>query len=331
VTGTASALAAAPAGRRLRPAYLLSHPDAAAAGALALCCALFGVFAHGFVSLDNFRSILISVAIVCCMALGENLVILAGEIDVSVGSILALAGFVAGPVAVSTGNLWLTLAIGVGVGCAAGVLNGLVVAFARVPSIVATLGTLYVYQGLALLWSKSRNVVSVPPSASVLGAGRAFGVPAPALLVLAAFVVLTLWRRNTNTGRDLVAVGANRRAAHTMGVRVSAQLVVVFTICGTLAGLAAVMYLGEVGGIQTSVVGTNLVLQVIAACAIGGTSIQGGRGTDLAPVTGALLVGVITDGVVVLGVPGVWFPCVYGAFILLAVARDRVWQRGGVT
>ena len=194
------------------------------------------------------------------------------------------------------------------------------------PSIVATLGTLYVYQGIALLLSGSHNVVSVPASASVLGQGSVLGIPASTLVVLGAFAVITLWRRNTDAGRDLIAVGANRRAAQTMGVRVRRELIVAFTLAGTLAGLAAVMYLGEVGGMETSVIGTNTVLQVIAACAIGGTSIQGGRGTDLAPLTGALLIGVITSGVVVLGVAGVWFQFVYGALILLAVARDRLWQ-----
>ncbi len=321
-----TAARAVPAGRRIRAGFLLSHPDATVVATLVVCGVLFGVFASGFASVDNIRSIVISAAVIACIALGENLVILAGEIDVSVGSILALAGFAAGPVAVATDNLWLTLAVAVPVGCAAGVINGLIVAWTPVPSIVATLGTLYVYQGIALLLSGSHNVVSVPASASVLGQGSVLGMPASALVVLGAFAVITLWRRNTDTGRDLIAVGANRRAAQTMGVRVRRELIVAFTLAGTLAGLAAVMYLGEVGGMETSVIGTNTVLQVIAACAIGGTSIQGGRGTDLAPLTGALLIGVITSGVVVLGVAGVWFQFVYGALILLAVARDRLWQ-----
>ncbi|MGH3230484.1 MAG: ABC transporter permease [Streptosporangiaceae bacterium] len=320
-----TATRAIPGGRRIRVSVLLAHPDATVLATLVACGVLFGIFASGFASVDNIRSIVISAAVIACIGLGENLVILAGEIDVSVGSTLALAGFAAGPVAVATDNLWLTIAVAVPVGCAAGVLNGLIVAYTPVPSIVATLGTLYVYQGIALLVSGSQDVVSVPASASVLGQGTVLGLPVSALVVLGAFAVLTLWRRNTDAGRDLIAVGANRRAAQTMGVRVRRELIVAFTLAGTLAGLAAVMYLGEVGGMETSVIGTNTVLQVIAACAIGGTSIQGGRGTDLAPLTGALLIGVITSGVVVLGVAGVWFQFVYGALILLAVARDRLW------
>lgn len=321
----ASAMAGVRSGRRIRVAVLLAHPDTAVTATLVVCAAAFAVFASGFASVDNIRSIVISAAVIACIGLGENLVILAGEIDVSVGSMLALAGFAAGPVAVATDNIWLTLAVAVPVGCVAGLVNGLIVAWTRVPSIVATLGTLYVYQGIALLLSGSLNVVSVPPSASVLGAGSVAGFPAPALVVLGAFAAITLWRRNTNIGRDLIAVGANRRAAQTMGVPIRTELIVAFVLAGTMAGLAAVLYLGEVGGMQTSVIGTNTVLQVVAACAIGGTSIQGGRGTDLAPLTGALLIGVITDGVVVLGVAGVWFQFVYGALILLAVARDRLW------
>jgi rhamnose transport system permease protein len=321
----ASATAGLRRGRRVRVAILLAHPDGAVTATLVVCATVFAVFASGFASVDNIRSIVISAAVVACIGLGENLVILAGEIDVSVGSTLALAGFAAGPVAVATNNLWLTLAVAVPVGCVAGLINGLIVAWTRIPSIVATLGTLYVYQGIALLLSGSLNVVSVPARASVLGAGSIAGFPAPALVVLGAFAAITLWRRNTNIGRDLIAVGANRRAAHTMGVRIRTELIVAFVLAGTMAGLAAVLYLGEVGGMETSVIGTNTVLQVIAACAIGGTSIQGGRGTDLAPLTGALLIGVITDGVVVLGVAGVWFQFVYGALILLAVARDRLW------
>ena len=107
-------------GRRIRVSFLLSHPDATVVATVVVCGVLFGVFASGFASVDNIRSIVISAAVIACIALGENLVILAGEIDVSVGSILALAGFAAGPVAVATDNLWLTLAVAVPVGCAAG-------------------------------------------------------------------------------------------------------------------------------------------------------------------------------------------------------------------
>src|SRR5713101_7476844 len=142
---------------------VVSHPDVVALATVLVAVAFFSITARGFLSIDNFRSILLSVAVVACMALGENLVILAGEIDVSVGSILALAGFVAGPVALATGSTWPTLAVGLG--------------------------------------------VCVPDSADILGAGRFLGVPVPVLVVLVAFAILAVVRRNTNWGRDLMATG----------------------------------------------------------------------------------------------------------------------------
>lgn len=302
---------------------LFGHPDVLALSTLALAVVVFSVFANGFATTANFRSIVIAVSVFACMAIGENLVILIGEIDVSLGSMLALAGFAAGQAANNTHSMAITLLTGIGVGVAGGLVNGLLVALTKVPSIVVSLGTLYVYQGIALLISHSRNINSIPASTARLGSGNLFGVPRPALVVAAAFVVITIIRRNTRWGRDLLACGGNRRAATTMGVPVRRQIVLVFALAGLLSGLAAVVYLGQLGGMQTSVTQTNTVLQVIAACAIGGTAITGGRGTDLAPITGALLIGVITAGLVILGVPSVWLSCAYGGCILVAVARDR--------
>lgn len=301
----------------------LGHPDVLGVITLMIAIFFFAIFADGFFSTGNLRSIVITMAVYACMALGENLVILAGEIDVSVGSILALSGFAAGGLATATSNLWIVLGVALGVGLLAGLLNGLVVAYTRVPSIVVTLGTLYVYQGVALLISHSRNISSIPDSTAVLGSGDTWNIPHAALVVIVAFLILFVVRRNTSWGRDLLATGGNRQAAGTMGVPVRRQLLIVFSLAGLLAGLASVVYLGQLGGMQTSVTQTNTVLQVIAACAIGGTAITGGRGTDLAPITGALLIGVITSGLVILGVPSVWISCAYGACILVAVARDR--------
>jgi ribose/xylose/arabinose/galactoside ABC-type transport system permease subunit len=317
------------AGAGTRPArWFLSHPDLPALGTLLAAVALFSLTADGFLSPTNLKGVALSVSVVAVVAVGQNLVILAGEIDVSVGSIFAVAATSAGQVAVATGDLGLTIAVGLGAGLAAGAVNGAVVALTGVPSIVATLGSLYAFRGLALLLSDNRNINEVPPGPSALGSGDLLGIPRPVAVVLVAFAVVALIRRNTVWGRDLIATGNNRRAALTMGVPVRRELFWAFAVSGLLAGLGAVVYLGLLGGAQTSV-GTGLELQVIAACAIGGTSIQGGRGTDLAPLLGAVLIGVITNGVLILGVPGVWISCAYGACLLAAVAGDRLRVRLG--
>jgi len=298
--------------------------DAGALAALVVLILVFSVTAHGFATIDNARSIAISIAVVACLGLGQNLVIMTGEIDVSVGSIVALAGFAAGPVGVRTDSLFWTIVISLAVGAGCGLLNGILVAWTPVPSIVVTLGTLYVFQGVALIVSDSHNIVSFPLHASAFGTGFVFGVPRALLVVLVAFAALALVRRHTNWGRDLLPTGEHRAAARTMGVPVRVELVGAYLLSGLAAGLGTVIYLGSVGGMQTSIVDSNLALQVIAACAIGGTSIEGGRGTDLAPLTGAAIVGVITAGVVIMGVPGVWISVAYGVCLLVAVARDRV-------
>ena len=308
---------------------LLAHPDVTALAALALVLAIVALTAPGFATVTNIRNVLIEVSLVACMACGQNIVILSREIDVSVGSIMAVATFVSGRVAVGTGSLWLTVLVALAVGGLAGAINGVLVARTPVPSIVVTLGTLYAFRGVALLIANNRNIDSAAASASGFGSGSTLGIPNPVLVTLVTFLVIVALRRNTNWGRDIIATGANRRAAELMGVPVRKILFLAFVISVLTAGLGSVIYLGEHGGAFTSVASSGIELQVIAACAIGGTSIRGGRGTDLAPLIGAVFIGVITNGIVILGVPGVWITCAYGACIIAAVARDRITISGG--
>lgn len=310
--------------RHLRRPRWVNGADAGAIAVLVLLILVFSISARGFATADNARSIVISIATVASIALGQNFVMMAGEIDVSVGSIVALSGFLAGPIGARTGSLLLTLVLSLAIGAGCGVVNGMLVAWTRIPSIVVTLGTLYVFQGISLIVSQSHDIVSFPPAASGFGSGTVLGIPHAFVVLVVAFILFAVLRRHTNWGRDVLPTGEHRDAAWTMGVRVRSELVGVYVLSGLAAGLGTVVYLGAVGGVQTTIVNSNLNLQVIAACAIGGTSIQGGRGTDLAPVTGAAIVGVITAGVVILGVPGVWMSFAYGACLLVAVARDRV-------
>lgn len=304
------------------------HRDASAIGILLLLIVVFALAAPGFTSSANLQSILSIVAVTACIAIGQNLIILAGEIDVSLGSVLVLSGYAAGFVAMGTGSIVLTLITALAVGTVAGVVNGLLVGLTPVPSIVVTLATLYVFQGLGLLLADSRNIVGLPAETRILGAGATLGIPHSVWTLVVAFIAVTLIRRHTRWGRDLLAIGDNRRASTTMGVHVRKGLIIAFAAAGTLAGLASVIYLGQLAGIQTSVVNSNLILQVIAAVAIGGTSIDGGKGTDAAPIIGALIIGVVTSGIVILGVPGDWIPLVYGVCLLVAVARDRLFRSG---
>lgn len=303
--------------------FFLTRGELSSALALGVAVLVFATSATGFTTIGNLRGVLTDISIVLVVAFGVNLVVLAGEIDVSVGSILALAAVAAGFEAQETGALLVPMVVAIAVGTACGVVNGLLVTRLRVPSIVVTLGTLFAFRGIALIRASGREVVSVPASVRQLQTTEVFGIPLAIVLIFAIFVLLAILRAHVPVLRDLRAIGSNRLGAQTGGVAVGRGVFIAFVITGVLAGFGAVVYLAQVGGAQT-IVGSGLELQVIAACAIGGTSIQGGRGSDVAPVLGAALIGVLTNGILLLGVPAVWARCVYGGCILLAVSSDRL-------
>jgi ribose/xylose/arabinose/galactoside ABC-type transport system permease subunit len=294
--------------------------------ALVVSVAIFSLATDGFFSISNLRGTLVDITVILIVALGMNLIMLAGEIDVSVGSILAVCAVSAGLLAAETQSLWLPLGLAVAVGTVAGAVNAVLVTKVRVPSIVVTLGTLFIFRGVSLIIARGREVVSVPADIRRLSTESFLGIPIFAWTVIGFVVVVALLRANLTPLRDIPAIGSNRRAAQVAGVRVEGGIALAFILTGTLTGFAAILYLSLVGGAQT-IVGTNLELQVIAACAIGGTSIQGGRGSNLSPILGALLIGVLTNGILFVGVSGVWIQSTYGAAILLAVSSDRLRSR----
>ncbi len=239
---------------------------------------------------------------------------------------LGLCAVAAGAVAVSAGGLILPLLAGVAVGAVAGAVNGLLVTAGRIPSIIVTLGMLYALRGAILLVTGGTWITGVPDQTRVLGTGAVAGIQLPIVILLVLFVVMELVSRHSTWGRNVFAVGGNRRAARFAGLPIDRTRFLAFVLVGVFVGIASVIYLGRAGSVQTNT-GTGLELQVVAAVVIGGTSISGGRGSSLAALTGAVLIGVILNGLILLGVPGIWQQAVLGALILLAVATDVVRRR----
>lgn len=301
----------------------LARGDLAALVALVLATAFLTVAAPGFATISNLRGVLTDISVILLVAFGMNLVMLSGEIDLSVGSMLAVCATASGFLAMETGSLGGPLLLALVIGVVLGLFNGLVIAWMRVPSVVVTLGTLFAFRGLALLIAQGRQVVSVPVPVRSLSTSTIFGIPLAFLILLGTFMAVRVVRRNVPVLMDVLGIGANREGARVGGARIDLGLMLVFTLTGLLVGLGSVIYLSVVGGAQT-IVGTNLELQVVAACAIGGTSIGGGRGSDFAPVVGAVLLGVLINGILLLGVPAVWTQAAYGASILVAISADRL-------
>lgn len=304
----------------------LARPEAPALVFLALLIVVFSLANGKFLQVGNLESIVSSVAVLGVVALAVNQVVLAGEIDISTGSMLGLCAVAAGAVATTVGGLLLPLLAGVAVGALSGAVNGLLVTLGRIPAIIVTLGMLYALRGVILLVTGGTWITGIPPETRVLGTGTVLGVGVPVIVLVVLFVVVEVFSRNSTLGRDVFAVGGNRRAARFAGLPIDRVRFLTFVMVGVFVGIASVIYLGRAGSVQTNT-GTGLELQVVAAVVIGGTSISGGRGSTLAALTGAVLIGVILNGLILLGVPGIWQDAVLGSLILLAVATDVLRRR----
>lgn len=306
-------------------ARALARPEAAPLAFLLLVAGVLAATTPAFAAPANLSAILTQVAVVGLVALAVNQVIVAGEIDVSVGSQLAVCAFVFAAVAERTGGLLAGLAASLATGLAMGAVNGVVVTLGRVPSIIATLGALLALRGAVLL-AGADGVRLVPADARALGLAAPLGVPAP-LWLLAAALAAFLWiGRETVWGREVLAVGGNARAAAAVGLRAGRVKFLAFLLTGGAVGLAAGVFAGQTGQIQATAA-TGFELQAIAAVVLGGTRITGGRGSSLAPVLGAVLVGVILNALTLNAVPATFEQLVLGLLILLAISVDALRER----
>jgi ribose/xylose/arabinose/galactoside ABC-type transport system permease subunit len=304
----------------------ITRPEAPALVFLAALLVAFSLSSDKFLSGTNLQSVVVSVAVLGIIALAVNQVVLSGEIDISTGSMMGLCAVAAGAVATSTGGLILPLLTGVAVGALAGAVNGLLVTVGRIPSIIVTLGMLYALRGVILLVTGGTWITGIPSETRFLGTGSIWVIDVPVIVLLVLFVVMEGVSRHSTWGRNVFAVGGNRRAARFAGLPIDRTRFLAFVLVGVFVGIASMIYLGRAGSVQTNT-GTGLELQVVAAVVIGGTSIAGGRGSTLAALTGAVIIGVILNGLILLGVPGIWQQAVLGALILLAVATDVLRRR----
>lgn len=276
-----------------------------------------------FLEVRNLTDILLNISVLAIVAIGMTLVILTGGIDISAGSVLALAAMAAGYVA-QKGLGWPAATVAAALtGGAAGLLNGLLVARAGLPPIIVTLGTMSVYRGLVMGITGGKWIYNLPRNFTVLGQGRVLGLPIPIWILLAVAVLVGLFLNRTAFGRGICAAGSNPQAARLSGVPVRLTLGFVYTASGLLTGLAAALFAARFGVVQTTA-GLGLELNAIAAAVIGGTNIAGGSGTVAGTVLGAVLMGVIANAMVLLRISAFWERVVVAALILVAVVVDHL-------
>jgi rhamnose transport system permease protein len=295
--------------------------------ALALLIAVTGILEPRFVETASLRNLALNASIFAILAVGQTLVIITRNVDLSVGSVVGLTAFLAGDLLSQHPGMALPLVflLAIAMGAACGLLNGFLTTWGQVPALVVTLGTLYAFRGLAFLWTNGRqiNAETLPDSFLNIGTGTVLGVPYLVIIALVVVVVVGQWLRDFRAGRELYAIGSNPEGARLAGVRSDRRVLTAFMLAGALAGLGGALFTARFATVDATA-GTGYELTVIAGAVVGGVAIFGGTGSVYGAALGALLLGTITSSLIVLRVEAFWQQAAIGALLLLAIAFDRL-------
>lgn len=309
---------------------------------LLLLLILFSVLAPSFLTANNLSILTKHVAITAILAIGMTFVVLTGGIDLSVGSVAGLGGMVAGYVltqgvsfrgSVHYPPVFVAILATLAVCFVVGLLNGWLVAKAGVAPFIATLGTLYIARGAALLLSNGKtfpNLAGQPARGNtgftLLGQSFLFGIPLPVWIMVGLFAVAALVAAKTPFGRHVYAIGGNERAALLAGIRVPRVKLVTYAVSALCAAFVGLIIASQLEAAHPAT-GESFELNAIAAVVLGGTSLMGGRGSITGSLIGAFVIGVLADGLVMLGVSEFWQMVIKGTVIVLAVAIDQLQSR----
>ena len=307
--------------------YWQRATDFVLVGATIIECLVFAAIAPGFLSIDNAANIALSIAVTGILAVGMTAVILTGGIDLSVGSVVALAGVTAALSATgSSAPALVGFAAAIGVGMVAGAVNGSLIAYLRVPPFVATLAMLTIARGLAFIVTGGRSIGGLAPSFGALGRGLVLGIPAPVIVMTAVMIAGGFVLRRTVFGRHIYAIGGNPEAAWLAGVNTRRVTWMVYVLNGALVGIGGLTLASRLSaGVPNS--GIQYELDVIAAVVIGGTSLTGGRGTIAGTLWGAIFIGALTNGLNLANVDPYVQKIALGVVIVLAVVGDQIGRK----
>ncbi|HVD14199.1 MAG TPA: ABC transporter permease [Actinomycetota bacterium] len=293
---------------------------------LGLVVAVTAAYNPRFLSAQSIRDLLLNASIIALLTVGQTLVVITRNVDLSVGSVLGLSAFMTGDLLAGHQGLPIVVALlaGIVLGAACGAVNGAVTAIGRVPSLVVTLGTLYVFRGIDFGWAGGRqiNASNLPDSLLALGSGRILGVPYLVAITVVLVAVTAYVLRSYRSGRELYAIGSNPDAAVLAGIPVGRRVFAAFVLSGAVAGLAGMLWTARYGTVDATA-GTGFELQVISAVVVGGVAIFGGSGSVVGAALGALLLSTIGSALVVLKVPSFWQQAIVGALLIGAIALDR--------
>ena len=293
---------------------------------LAVFVAITALVQHRFLNLANIQFVLVDTTVFALLAVGETMVVLSRNVDLSIGSVVGLSAYLSTSLFGQHPGIPIVVAFlaGLGIGLACGVANGIMVAAGQVPSLVVTLATLYIIRGIVILIVGGKEVVasSLPGAFLQIPKATVGGIPVVAIVVAAVVGIAAYYLRTFRSGRDLYAIGSNPPAARLAGIPVRRRVFTSFAVSGAIAGLAGVLWGAQYGTINSSA-GTGYELQVVSAVVVGGVAIFGGSGSVIGAALGALLLATISSALYVLGISPFWDQAIWGLLLIVAIAMDK--------
>jgi len=288
--------------------------------ALIVLCAIFGYLRGDvFFSSRNILNIGLAVTILGVLAMSQTVVIVSGGLDISVGSTVGFATVATAMVAQATDSAAAAVLAGLLVGAACGLVNGIIITYGRVNAVIATLGTMAIFRGVAFILSDGQSISIYDDAFRFMGNGQILGLPVPLWILGATAVAFHVFLSRSIAGRNVYAIGGNPVVARFSGIHVNRYKVAIYVMSGVVAGLGGILLAARTGSGQPVSGSQGLELEAITAAVLGGCALQGGRGTIVGAMLGVLIIGVLNNGMILTAVPSFYQLLAKGALLILAV------------
>lgn len=289
---------------------------------LVLLCIVITIVTPNFLSVSNITNVFTQVSVNAIIAIGMTFVILTGGIDLSVGSTLAISGAVGASIVKSTGNVFLAIIVAAVIGIAVGLINGLLVSKGKLQAFIVTLATMTIFRGATLVFTDGTPISKLPEAFVKIGNGKLGFMPIPVIITIIIAIIAVYALSQTRFGRYLYALGGNEDASRLSGINTDKIKTLVYVVSGFASAIAGVIITSRIGSASPNA-GTGFELDAIAAVVIGGTSLAGGEGTITGALIGALIIGVLNNGLNLMNVSPFYQSIVKGLVILIAVLLDK--------
>ncbi|MDO5517381.1 MAG: ribose ABC transporter permease [Clostridium sp.] len=289
---------------------------------LAVLCIMITFVSPAFMTITNITNVFTQVSVNAIIAIGMTFVILTGGIDLSVGSTIAISGALSASIIKSTGNIFFAVLAAAVVGIGIGLINGLLISKGKLQAFIATLATMTIFRGVTLVYTDGTPISKLPEIFTKIGNGKVAGIPIPAIITVIVFLIAAYALTQTRFGRYLYALGGNEDSARLSGINTEKIKTMAYVISGFAASIAGVIATSRIGSASPTA-GTGFELDAIAAVVIGGTSLSGGEGRISGTIIGALIIGVLNNGLNLMNVSPFYQSIVKGLVILVAVLLDK--------